>query len=297
LDISNITYKALGILFLFLAKCKYILQGYSTPRTFTNTEYDTATKYDIQVVENWLSYLSNYNNAANIEKMNCLELGPGADLGVGLYLLSKGVNKYNSFDKNDLVTTVSYQFYTYFFNFLQERDNQVDIDFLCRQLEKMSNNKNDKLNYVVSEDFNLLSKFEKKSIDFVFSQAAFEHFEDIDQTIKQLSEVVKPGAIMIALVDLKTHSRWIKDKDPNNIYRYSENFYNLFHFPGSPNRIRPYQYKAILHKHGWKNIQIAPKEILSPDKLSKTIFLLDCNYRDVKNQMNYLSITICATKI
>ena len=82
----------------FYETIKYILQGYSTPRTFANTKYDAATKYDIEVVENWLSYLSNYKSAASIEKMNCLELGPGADLGVGLYLLSKGIDKYNSFD-------------------------------------------------------------------------------------------------------------------------------------------------------------------------------------------------------
>lgn len=290
----NFVYRVLGILFLFLAKGKYILQGYSTPRTFANTKYDTATKYDIEVVDNWLGYLSNYKREAHIEKKNCLELGPGADLGVGLYLLSKGVSKYNSFDKNDLASTLPPQFYTYFLNFLK-RTNEVDLDFLRTQLELTSNNKNDKLNYIVSEDFNLLAKFDKKSIDFVFSQAAFEHFEDIDQTIQQLSEVAKPGAIIIALVDLKTHSRWIKDKDPNNIYRYSEKFYNLFHFPGSPNRIRPYQYKAILHKYGWTDIQIVPKKTLSPEQLSNTIFSLDTTFVNELAQMENLSVIICAT--
>ena len=57
----------------------------------------------------------------------------------------------------------------------------------------------------------------KDSIDFVFSQAAFEHFENIYQTFEQISVITKPGAIMIAVVDLKTHSRWIRDRDPNNI--------------------------------------------------------------------------------
>ena len=297
MDISNIIYKALGTLFLVLAKVKNTLQGYSTPRTFTNKDYSTVTNYDIEVVENWLSYLSIYSSEASIEKMNCLEMGPGADLGVGLYLLSKGIGKYYAFDKNNLVSSVDPQFYAYFLNFLRERDNQVDIDFLSKQLENAANNKNGNLNYIVSEEFDLLSNFEKNSIDFVFSQAAFEHFENIHQTIKQLSLIVKPGAIMVALVDLKTHSRWIRDKDPNNIYRYSECFYNLFHFPGSPNRIRPYQYKAVLHKHGWENIQILPVETLPPEKLSKTISLLNSNYRHAKNQMDYLSVVIRATKI
>jgi len=175
-------------------------------------------------------------------------------------------------------------------------DNTININFLRSQLKKTLNNKNEKLNYIVSKDFNLIYKFKKKSIDFVFSQAAFEHFEDIDKTIKQLKKLVKPGAIMVSLVDLKTHSRWIKDKDPNNIYRYSKRFYNLFHFSGAPNRVRPYQYKDILLKNGWKDIQIIPKKTLSREQLSKIIFSLDNNYRNVRNQMEYLSIFICATK-
>jgi len=85
LNISNFVYKALGILFLCLAKSKNVLKGYSTPRTFSNEEYDIATKYDINVVESWLTYLSKYNSHISIENKNILELGPGADLGVGLY--------------------------------------------------------------------------------------------------------------------------------------------------------------------------------------------------------------------
>ena len=50
-----------------------------------------------------------------------------------------------------------------------------------------------RLNYVIRKDFDILSAFGAGNRP-VFSQAAFEHFDDIDATISQLSSVCRPGA-------------------------------------------------------------------------------------------------------
>ena len=76
----------------------------------------------------------------------------------------------------------------------------------------------------MSKDFNIVSAFGESTIDMVFSQAAFEHFDDIESTILQLNKVCKSGATFVAEINLKTHSRWIRDKDPDNIYRYPTGF-------------------------------------------------------------------------
>jgi hypothetical protein len=62
----------------------------------------------------------------------------------------------------------------------------------------------------------------------------------------------------VAEIDLKTHSRWIRDHDPNNIYRYSNAIYRALWFRGIPNRVRPYEYRAIFEAHGWTNVRITP---------------------------------------
>jgi SAM-dependent methyltransferase len=287
----NLFYKIAGIVFLILAKTKNKIQGYSTPRTFSLNEFDKGVKYGFKVVDSWLHELSKYKTDT-IAGTNILELGPGADLGVGLYLLYKGAKQYNAIDVNNLVASVPDQFYNHFFKSLHAIDPIYDSTALKNQLKLTQNHTNDKLNYVCRSDFNITSVVKKESIDIVFSQAAFEHFDNVHKTIKQLSQVSKSGALFVVLIDLKTHSRWINSKDPNNIYRYSDWFYNIFKFPGSPNRLRPYEYREILEKNGWYDIRLIQKNKYIHDE---TIFY-NKRFQDSKNQMDALSIWICATK-
>ena len=121
--------------------------------------------------------------------------------------------------------------------------------------------------------------------------------DDVETMISQLSSAVKPGGVLVVQVDLTTHTRWIKDLDPLNIYRYSEFIYNLLKFKGSPNRIRPYQYKNLLEKYGWKNVKILPDNQLSQDHLDKVAKSLNKKFRSPENQMDYLGVYLCATKI
>jgi len=56
------------------------------------------------VVDEWLLYLNKYtNNSYTLDGKNVLELGPGSDLGVGLFLLAKGCAQYNAYDVNNLM--------------------------------------------------------------------------------------------------------------------------------------------------------------------------------------------------
>jgi len=240
---NNVKHYFIGLIFLFLNKIRHTIQGYITPRTFPVTEFEKAIEYDFTVVEQWVQHLNNYTGKSkfDLKRKHILELGPGADLGVGIILLMKGAEKYNAIDVNNLVKSVPNEFYGKLFQFMTLiTDKQKDVDFLRSQLTATQFGKSDKLNYVFDKNFNL-SIFKKEKVDIVFSQAAFEHFNCVEKTIEQLSEVVKKGGFLIAEVDLKTHTRWIRDIDPLNIYRYSDFIYNLLRFPGSPNRVRPFR--------------------------------------------------------
>jgi len=300
ITIRNQFYFLAGLLFLALAKTKSLIQGYSSPKVFAISETTECIKYDINVVEEWLSRLRKYHSSTercNLDGKRVLELGPGSDLGVGLYLLSKNVEEYNAVDINNLVQTVPDAFYEELFTYLAEHNNNVDKQFLRKELDRTKVGRNGKLNYVCRNDFDISSALGDRKIDLVFSQAAFEHFDDIEKSIESLSHVVTKGATAIILIDLKTHSRWIRDKDPLNIYRYQEWLYNLFNFSGIPNRVRPYQYKKAFEKHGFGNIIIEPNELLSSSSVNSVKGHLNDKFKSQSSQMSYLSAWLYATKL
>lgn len=295
---KNIQYYWIGLAILILNKIRHSIQGYTTPRTFPVTQVNRAIEYDFAVVADWLSALEEYTGTkADLSGKVILELGPGADLGIGLITLLMGAKKYNAMDVNSLVENVPAEFYDTFFRHIQTNAgaNQSMVSYLQAQLELTRSGKNDRLNYICRKDFDI-TVFKDDNIDYIFSQAAFEHFDDVDRTFSLLSKTVRSGSILIAEVDMNTHTRWIRDVDPHNIYRYSQFIYSLFKFAGSPNRVRPYEYKNLLEKYGWDNVKILPSITVDSDYLSKVDLSLNKKFRQPLNQMDCLSIGICATK-
>jgi SAM-dependent methyltransferase len=282
-----------GLGFLTLAKAKNILRGYSSPKTFELAETDRCVAYDLKVVDEWLLHLAGYTGSALLRGKAVLELGPGSDLGIGLYLLAKGAAAYNACDVNDLTQHAPKSFYSALIDRITAVQPGANREYLESQIDGVRRRTASNLRVVVRSDFDLVSSFGAGSIDLVFSQAAFEHFDDVVRTVQQLSVVCKPGAAIVAEIDLKTHSRWIRDKDPNNIYRFSNSIYRAFWFRGIPNRVRPYQYKEIFEQHGWVDVTITPIERTSHGQNAGTV---DEQFADARNQLDYLSIVLCARK-
>jgi hypothetical protein len=283
-----------GIGFLALAKAKNILLAY-TPKSISMSDIPRCVEYDIKIVDRWLYQLAVYTNNDNyLNGKNVLELGPGSDLGMGIYLLSKGCVRYDACDIFDLMKSTPDNFYEQFFEKLKSIKSEVSIDFLRKQLIEAKNGNPSQLNYKVSNDFDIVSAVGKSSIDLVFSQSAFELFDNINATILQLTEVCKPGAVLMVHIDLTTHSRWIRRKDPNNIYRYPRWVYNIFSFRGSPNRFRPFQYKEAFERSGWTDVTITPINKLSD--YGKSYSGMNKSFADNKNQMDFKSIYLCARR-
>lgn len=293
----NRTYHVLGALALAANKLRYALLGYRRPRDFLPAQIDRCVQYDFEVVDNWLAYLNAYlGKPAEINGKNILELGPGQDLGIGLILLAKGALKYNAVDAHDLLSQSSEKFYKTLFHHLEKNGcEKATIAKLHQQLERLQSGRPDRLNYLWREDFDL-SVLDGEGVDFVLSQAAFEHFDEVDRTIKQLNHVVNPGAVFLAVIDLQTHTRWLRDLDPLNIYRYSDSYYRLCRYISQPNRLRPDEYREILADNGWGNVEIKPLSVLNPDYLRKVQPHLNERFGAKDNQMEYLTIVICATK-
>jgi hypothetical protein len=281
--------------FLALAKAKNALQGYSAPKPFSLSDTDRCVGYDLRVVDEWLGYLAAYQGSEpNLSGKTVLELGPGSDLGIGVYLLARGAAAYCACDIHDLALRAPASFYTALLNRINARVPAADMSLLDSQVQRARTGTASRLRLVVREDFDLTAAFGADSIDLVLSQAAFEHFDDVERTVAGLSVICKSGAMIAAVIDLKTHSRWIRDKDPNNIYRYSDRLYGKFRYRGIPNRMRPYQYKEIFERHGWINTAVTALEMI-PDRLREGRSV-NARFKDERSQLECLSVVLCATK-
>ncbi|MFA5995841.1 MAG: methyltransferase domain-containing protein [Patescibacteria group bacterium] len=272
----------LGLAVLLINKIRYSLLGYQRPRDFPSTAINQAITYDVSVVNNWLNTLTEYAGVGVVNK-TVLELGPGADLGVALILLSKGSKKYSAVDVNNLNKNVPAIFY-----------EKLLAQLGKPELSSALQNKN-KINYIWDSNFNL-AQLSSTDCDIVVSQAAFEHFTNPEQALTHLSRVVKSGAMLIAEIDLQTHTRWLRTQDPLNIYRYSETVYKWGYFSGLPNRVRPLAYEKVLEQNGWTNIRVIPKNTTNQAELQRYQALLAKPFRNKAAQMEILSFVLCATK-
>lgn len=277
--IFNIFFYSTGILFMILNKLRYALRGYRTPRPFSTVSIEKCVEYDVKVTRNWINKLNQFSKTKFcIKSKNILELGPGADLGVGLILLGMGAGRYNAVDVNPLVKSLPVEFYNKFFDYLKTEVPEANIQLLGAQLKLFYQGGRSQLNYFAQPDFSF-TPIQSEKIDVILSQAAFEHFDDIERTVRESSELTVRGGYFLAVIDFQTHTRFLRERDPLNIYRYNKHLYDTLKFRGSPNRIRPKQYVEILKKYGWGNITFEPSKLAPKDYINSVKPYIHKEYR------------------
>ncbi len=268
--IKNICYFWLGIVFMLINKARHGILGYRTLRPFGIRDYDKCIRYDFDVVHGWLKAMDSLaQKPFSITGKNILEIGPGADLGVGLILLASGAGKYNALDINPLARKTPAEFYDCLFEKIRQEIPGVGIDGLKKELRLFYDGKKGRLNYVVDSSFSF-SMLAEERIDVVLSQATFDALDNIEKTFSEITKIVKTGGYMLSTFELQTHTRWLRQKDPFNIYMYPDNVYRLLSFKGSPNRLRPEDYVATLDKLGWRDIRFMPSQIWCDDEINST---------------------------
>jgi SAM-dependent methyltransferase len=267
-----------GLGFMALAKAKYLLHGYSTPKPFDDVQ--RCIDYDLKIARNYMRH-------AEVRDKHVLELGPGADLGVGLYLLANGAKSYTAVDRNNLAGGPdASSFYERFISSAGAQGGPALYD----EVKSALSGEPGRLRYLVRKDFQFSTAIPAKSIDLVLSNAAFEHFDDVKDVIAQISQVIRPGGKIVATIDLQTHSRWIREKDPNNIYRYSDSVYRAFYFPGQPNRVRPRLYREYFAANGWGDIETIPSATFD-----SAAFAVHPQFAGENNELDCLSFVLRAT--
>lgn len=268
-----------GGLILPLNKVRHALAGYRTPRTFPLKDIKRAAAYDAHIVARWEDMArAGFAGNHDWKGASVLELGPGDNLGTGLILVARGARSYTAVDAHPLAEGAPEAFYGALLDMLdgegQKRARTAWEDFVSRQASSATEARHDKraapsVDYQIDAPFDLAG-LAGGGFDRVVSQAAFEHFDDIARTIRGVTGACAPGARFIAEIDLKTHTRWIRDVDPLNIYRYPDWYYDLWRFSGSPNRRRPADYRKALEENGWIDVQVASSESIPSDYAART---------------------------
>ena len=294
--VRNRLYHWAGAMALLANKVRYTVRPYHRPRDFGADEISRGVDYDFSVVESWLGWLGRCGVSGGVKDKVVLELGVGPDLGTGLILLAMGARRYVAMDVNDLASGAAAAFYEELLRQIARRDDiPADVDALAGELELVRGGGGGRLDYRCRKDFDI-STIGSRAADVIFSQAAMEHFDDVKAAAAQTAEVAREGAVLIARIDLRTHTRWLRRRDPLNIYRYSSWAYRLLKFRGSPNRLRPRDYVSAFEEGGWSDVHVRPVSVLSGEYVARVQPSLAGPFRRAEAQMEALSIVLCARK-
>ncbi len=264
LHVRNLLFKLAGAIVLFVVWAKHRLRGYRKPNTVADDDRDARLAYVHDVVQSWLRFLP---SDVTVRGRSVLELGPGSSLATGALLLAHGAKSYTAVDAFRLADDEDNEF---------RRDAIASFDgsLVAEEVEAAHGaleGRSPNFQYHVDAGFFIPRLCAGQQFDLIVSCAAFEHFDAIEQTIDELTEVAQSGCVSLHIVDLQTHTNVLRHRDPNNIYRFSDRFYSLLTFPGQPNRKRPRDYVRAFEKNGWVDIEvIAAKSIPEAERRKLT---------------------------
>lgn len=285
--VRNFVISAIGIVFLVLAWAKSRLHGYSTPNLVRSEDVDGKVGYAVHTAGAWRRYLP---ATVEIRGRDVLELCPGSSLGTGAALLGMGAESYRAVDVFRLASTEDVVLFDKVLDLLAQDQAAADIE-RARSLVRSTD---DHFGYRVDRSFDIPALVAGRKFDLIVSCAAFEHYDDIDATIANISKVARTGCVAAHIVDYQTHSRWVREHDPNNIYRYSEGLYRLFSFPGQPNRRRPLDYVRAFEANGWKNVRVVKAQTVAPADLARLTSGMAPPFNRPEMQMDVLAGVVIA---
>lgn len=291
----NRFYHLAGLGLLALNSWRHRLRGYRTPRPWFSRDAGRILEYDRAVFRNWQSHLEDYLEFDfALQGRSIVEIGPGSDLGTGLLWLAAGAGSYTGLDAHTLVTHKTRPLHEDLARLIAGADASL-LERLLDAVHRLHSGEDGPLRYRVLPGFDL-EALDLDGFDLVVSHSALEHVGKVDRTLEQLTRRTSDRAHLVAEIDLQTHTRWIRDHDPLNIYRYRNQTWRTFSFSGIPNRVRPDTYFAALEKNEWTDLRIYPQRVLPMDYVRSIEPALDHHFRGDPEHLSWLSIVVCASR-
>lgn len=233
----------------------------------TETAADIA-QYFRQCVVDYLDTLSipQGERASYLQDKVVLEYGPGDIPGVALLLVAYGARKVYCVDRFPLVSIASknlgviHQLAGMLGETERQRFNQCFKN--PQALEEGFNS--EYIEYLVRP--NGLSGLQGK-VDIVLSRAVLEHVNDLDATFDDMVRAMKPDALAVHQVDLRSHGLHVSN--PLDFLSPPHWLWQLMHsHKGVPNRWRADRYSQILSRHGFHSDIFRPTDKYSAEVVS-----------------------------
>lgn len=293
--LANSAFYGAGLAMLTLASVRHRVGGYRKPTAFPPSDWSRSVAHVLDIVQDWDRALVLLGaHPSGFRGCDVLELGPGATLGTGILLAGLGARSYQAVDRFPLASATPAGFYRALSE--TELPSMFDEAAIRAAVEALQYGHPEPVAYATDPEFDILRATANRRFDIVVSNAAFEHFADIDAVIAQITTVARPGAAFIAMVDFQTHSRGLRETDPNSIYRYSDRVYRALAFPGQPNRQRPDDYLGALARHGWSEPKVRPVDVAKPGYLDWSKAGLDAAFLRPGARMDVLTGIVTARK-
>lgn len=293
-SVKNIACFAAGLGVLTLTSLRHRLEGYRSPTAFEPSDFDLAAEHVRVIVGDYVNYATRYRPSMSFEGLDVLELGPGATLGTCVLLAGLGAQSYLAVDAFPLARSMPHVFYERLL--ATGLPAGIDATRVAAAISAMAAGRDAPIGYAVDPDFDIARAAGDRRFDVIVSNAAFEHFDNIESTIAAVSGLARPGALFIALIDFQTHSRFIREHDPNNIYRIPESLYKALHFDGQPNRCRPRDYVDALRRNGWVNPRVESVDVTDASYAAWSRDGLVEPFRDPAAQMEILTGVVMAER-
>jgi len=289
----------LGVGALVANKLRRLVRSYDSPRDFDLRDVGRCCDYSLSVIAGWGHELSRYlGKPFEWTGLRVLEIGPGPDLGTGFIMLSRGCASYTALDTRCLLEPQGLHVVR---TLVERLGNPAGLDEELNRLERgladpagLADGRG-RLRYIVDPE-RTFAGLDDSSVDVVVSQAVLEHVDDLAGWLGVLGRILAPGVVWISHVDLQTHTRYLRWRDPLNIYRFGERLYGALRFDGLPSRRRPDEYRRIFQQAGWTDVQAWPAARLDQAYTQRLISQLAKPFRQADSHMDWLAMVLCARR-
>lgn len=244
-------------------------------------------------------YASYYrSHRPSLDGIRILEIGPGNNLGAGIYFLLAGAKKYTAVDALASFPERPKEYYTNVMDEIRSRPqlvgrpsvSETDVRAIVEWNSSLRWHP-DRIEYltpVYAEEM----PFPDNLFDYVYSNASFEHFEQPDSVIREVFRVLKPGGFTAHVIDLRDHIDFTKPREflkiSPKIYRYAS--------PYETNRWRASEFKKAFEAVGFRSSEakVNEKKEISDAEFAGFHAHFRENYS--RDDLEILGITVLAVK-
>jgi SAM-dependent methyltransferase len=195
-----------------------------------------------------------------------MEYGPGDLPGVAALMVARGARKVYCIDRFPLINLTPKN--ARVLGDLVEGSHGVERDRLVACLanadDPAAGFAPDRIEYLVRPSG--LSGL-RNAIDLVFSRAVLEHVDDLDATFSDMTAALRPGALAIHQVDLRSHG--LHMSNPLDFLAWSPRLWQLMYSEkGVPNRWRVDKFRSILMRLPVDVMELQPTKLASQEHVN-----------------------------